>query len=355
MSFQTNSVNFYAGLMEWDEFKVFYILFHIFISFVGPCLLYSIVWYERLSSHQMYRTMINLMLSHTCLISIARCFIVRIPYVIMLFYGPCSRTTCSIIIFLGRFFFLAVFTEILLWQLIKYFYIFQWKHMAALNDSFLATYVTICNLMLSAVFIATTHMMEYQNAELDYHICTGNHPHLNIIQSTFLESKLKKIDKPELSLEDLAGQDPLLFLTKLISCILLVITLKIFVYSKKEFYKKLLNKKETQTIAIINTPADIESSKYDGFLKTKNALIGASGSFTAVLLILILLVPSHISKSFAKNNADDINYGQGRVWTYVSRITLPILSYCVLPFVVITVNRKMRKTLAREITAKFSK
>jgi hypothetical protein len=227
--------------------------------------------------------------------------------------------------------------------------------MAALNDSFLATYVTICNLMLSAVFIATTHMMEYQNAELDYHICTGNHPHLNIIQSTFLESKLKKIDKPELSLEDLAGQDPLLFLTKLISCILLVITLKIFVYSKKEFYKKLLNKKETQTIAIINTPADIESSKYDGFLKTKNALIGASGSFTAVLLILILLVPSHISKSFAKNNADDINYGQGRVWTYVSRITLPILSYCVLPFVVITVNRKMRKTLAREITAKFSK
>jgi len=135
----------------------------------------------------------------------------------------------------------------------------------------------------------------------------------------------------------------------------LVITLKIFVYSKKEFFKKLWNKKKTHTIAIINTPADIESSKYDGFLKTKNALIGASGSFAAIVLILILLVPSHISKSFAKNNADDINYGQGRVWTYVSRITLPILSYCVLPFVVITVNRKMRKTLVREITAKFSK
>jgi hypothetical protein len=136
----------------------------------------------------------------------------------------------------------------------------------------------------------------------------------------------------------------------------LVITLKIFVYSKKEFFKKLWNKKETQTIAIIyNKSADIESNKFDGFLKTKNALIGASGSFAAILLILILLVPSHISKSFAKNNADDINYGQGRVWTYVSRITLPILSYCVLPFVVITVNRKMRKTLVREIKAKFSK
>ena len=307
----------------------------------------------------MYRTLINLVLSHVCLISIARCFVVRIPYVVMLFVGPCSITTCNVIIFLGRFFFLSVLTEIFLWQIIKYLYIFQWKHMVGLNDIFVANFVTMTNLVFSAVFILSTQMMQFHNAELDFHICTGNHPHVNIVRSQWMMSNLHNLDKPEFSLEEVAINDPLLLLTKVISFLLILILFQIWMYSKKELFARVWNKIVLKkTIATIFKEPNIGSvkmQKYDQFKKTKNAIIGARGSFAAISLMLILLVPSHISKSFAKTNAENINYGQGRVWTYVSRICLPIVSYCILPLVVITANKKMRKIIAREVKAKFIK
>jgi len=107
-----------------------------------------------------------------------------------------------------------------------------------------------------------------------------------------------------------------------------------------------------------DNPSTIEVGtlqKFEQFKKTKNALIGASGSLVVIVLILLLLLPSVISKSFAKSNVEGITHGRGQMWTLVSRITFPILSYCVLPMVVIAGNTKMRETLLRQIKEKFSK
>jgi hypothetical protein len=31
-----NVTNVYSELMEWDSFKIFYIIFHVILTFVGP-------------------------------------------------------------------------------------------------------------------------------------------------------------------------------------------------------------------------------------------------------------------------------------------------------------------------------
>ena len=175
----------YAGFMEWDNFKLLYLIFHICLTFVAPLILYSIVWYERHGSDLQYRTVTHIVLSHICLISIAKCLTARIPYVAILFISPLSPNKCDLIILIGRHSFLCSFNEILIWQLTKYFYIFKWRHLVSLNDEFSAIFLTMCNLLLSAVFLIATYMSGYHNAELDYHICTGRSPRFNIL-TTFM-------------------------------------------------------------------------------------------------------------------------------------------------------------------------
>jgi hypothetical protein len=187
MSFQNisneNSGNFFAGFLEWDMFKLIYLIFHIALTFLAQPVLYSIVWYERFGSGLHYRTLTNRILSHICMISIVRCLTARIPYVAILFMSPLSLTKCDLLIFVGQYSFLCTLIEIEIWQLAKYFYIFKWKYLVKLNDKFFAKYLTACNLLLSSVFLFVTYMIGFHNVELDYQICTGNNPDLNIFTS----------------------------------------------------------------------------------------------------------------------------------------------------------------------------
>jgi hypothetical protein len=41
------------------------------------------------------------------------------------------------------------------------------------------------------------------------------------------------------------------------------------------------------------------------------------------------------------------------MWTYISKITVPIISYCILPAAIIAYNPKMRSTLIREFKSLF--
>jgi hypothetical protein len=175
--------NFYSGFMELESLKLFYVMFNIILTFVAPLILYSIVWYERFGADLMYRTLSNRSLSHICLISIARCLIARIASVGYLFIIPLSSNTCDVIVFIGRYSVLCTFSEIVIWQLVKYVYIFRWKYLVCWNDEFFATILTMCNILLTTVFLFFTYMTGHHNAELDYHLCTGRSASANILTS----------------------------------------------------------------------------------------------------------------------------------------------------------------------------
>ena len=95
--------NFFAGHNQWDWIKVAYILIHVLLTLLVPCLLYSICWYERYSPDLQYRAVSNILLSHSCWIGIIRSFLVRIPSVLVIVFGPFDPWTCNIIFSSARF------------------------------------------------------------------------------------------------------------------------------------------------------------------------------------------------------------------------------------------------------------
>jgi len=171
---ELSSPNFYSGLLKWNGYKIFYLVFQILLTFVALILLYSVIWYERSCFESNYRTVLNPLLSHICMISIARLFIARIPHSVMILTAPCSTETCNFVILIGRYSFLCIHAEVCIWQVVKFLYIFQWKHIVILNEEFLAVFLTMWNLFVSLIFVFTTYMIGINNAEPDFHICTGN-------------------------------------------------------------------------------------------------------------------------------------------------------------------------------------
>jgi hypothetical protein len=354
----TGSVHFFDGFYELDEVKLFYLVFHLIITFIGPSLLYSIIWYENYGSDAHYRTVINILLSHICWISLFKCLTDRILYVIMIAFGPFSTSACDFLTAANRYSFLYMFKEVLLWQLMKYLYIFHWGSMALIDDNFISIFVTLLNFLLSAVFIIASFMIGFNNAEIEYHICTGTDPTMNIIQSPFLMTALNKTESIYV---EVVKMDPLVKLFRLIFMLLLVLVVKIWIYDKKTRFTRLLNLlKNRHRTAPADESGDSKhgnasaQDKYNFLQKTKTNIIGASGTLVTVLLIFLLLVPSMILRNIGVSNIESINHGTGRLQMYLSRVTLPLLFYCVLPLVVIAGNSKMRKSIRREIMSHFT-
>lgn len=340
----STSPTFYTGLIQWDSLKVSYLIFHIILTFIGPALLYSIVWYERFSSDIRYRTLMNQLLSHMCIFSIVDCLINRTLYVSIIIIGPYSYSYCEFLSFMGRYFYLIRIMELSIRQLFRYFYIFQWKYFVSLNNDFFAIYFTICNLTLSFLFIFTSHQLGYHNSDLDYHICTGKTPISNILSTFSQMNKFVKSNELPPTYRRMIAKDPVNVLTQFAFIMLIIICIQIWVYSKKHYLINIW--KYLTRIGSPNQVSNIASnnSKED----TKNVILGASGTLALTVLIILIYIPASISRYIAHIDPDRINSGSGRLWNYTSRFSIPIIHYCILPIITIGSNSKMRKTLMRE-------
>jgi hypothetical protein len=350
MDFKNNSIGnatpytYYAGLVEWDYIKCFYLVFHILLTFIGPGLLYSIVWYERFSSDIRSRTLMNQMLGHMCILSIIDCLINRTLYVSIIYIGPYSTSTCEFISFLNRFFFLIRIMELSIRQLIRYFYIFQWKYLVSLNDDFFAFFFTICNLALSFLFIFTLYQLGFHNGEIDYHICTGKQPKDNMMEAFLQMKKFTNTNLP-LTFDSLLSTDAMNHLTRVVLIMLALIGTNTWVYGKKIYLTTIWNRiKQTRK----STNQNVNNEEYKSE-DTKNVILGASGTLAIIVLIILLSTPAIKVRNIAKIDPASLNYGSGRLWNYISRFSLPFLNYCLLPIIIIGSNSKMRKTLKREI------
>ena len=121
-----------------------------------------------------------MLLSNTAIICLVSCFFTRIPYVIIVTQGPFPDIVCDISVMLYKYGFLCILTEIALWQVMKYLYIFHWKNVVSMNDAFIANFLTISNLLINGVVAVGMYMTSLSNVEIDYHICTGRNPILNV-------------------------------------------------------------------------------------------------------------------------------------------------------------------------------
>ena len=98
-----------------------------------------------------------------------------------------------------------------------------------------------------------------------------------------------------------------------------------------------------------NKPEIKIGEKYKNYQETKNFVVGAGSTFVAVTLIVLFMVPMYMARMYLCEDENGINFGIGRTWTYIGRITMPVLSFLILPSVIIVSNYKMRRVIIREL------
>jgi hypothetical protein len=151
--------------------------------------------------------------------------------------------------------------------------------------------------------------------------------------------------------------DPLSILALAIFVLLFGATVSVWIYTNKQqlikFWKKFTH---TGSHIMMGCPpveesAEINNSK--NAIEIKNVIREATPSLAVIALFFVLFVPSGMARLVLMDKSEEINIGKGRMWMYISKITVPILSYCILPAVIIGNNSKMRSTLIRELKAKL--
>ncbi len=225
---------FYSGLLEWDSLKITFVAWHVIVSCIGPCLLYAVIWYERNSPDLLYRTILNQILSLCCWIEIASIFTVKNANLSFFVIGPMSYIYCDVAIGLGNFLFVLIFQMACTRQIIKFFYIFQWKHAANISDDFFALFAVCWNIAMSALFVFAIYFLGYHNENLNYHICTGKNPIENINRT--LSQLSYVIDEQLLPnwFQPNIKSDPLKYFSDASFAILTFISCQICWYSNRE-------------------------------------------------------------------------------------------------------------------------
>ena len=339
--------SFYTGLLEWDTIKVTFLVCHLLETFIGPFIIYSLIWYERFSVDLRYRTVINQLLSHCWWIQFVGCIFCRNSYLSFLLIGPFSLTSCDIIISFGHFLYICTISVLGLRQIIKFLYIFQWKNVVSINDNFFAFYLALCIYTLSAIFVFVCYVLGYLNDDLDYHICTGKTPQENF-QATFIRMGFTENYKSnQIWFKDGTISDPMEFFSNVLSSIILLLTCQMWWYAIQDKANNI-----SQVISYVKcckTKTTILQPLEEKFCETKSKILGNGLSLIFLLLCLAALIPLYLARLRAKKDISEVNHGWTRALVYFERMTLPLMSTIICPLLIIQFNSKIKKSIIKEL------
>jgi hypothetical protein len=323
-----NSNDLFEGHRTWDAIKAVHLFFQIILTFIAPVLNYAVVWYQTNDASHQRNLLTNQLLTHVCIISIVRCFTVRIASVLWLHFGPFSSAICNAAILAGRFFFILVLVELTLWQFIKYLYSFWPKYFLTINDNFIAIFLTFLNIFINLVHIVIANMKAFQNSELDYHICTGKDPQQNIDNTINLYNLHHEGNKvPMVTFRNIRSYDYLNFVTQLLCLMIILFAVQIWAKSLKLRFTSMYQEEHTR------------------FEISKETLYGAGGSLAIIVIMMLFLIPTYISFNIFAQNPELVNRDIGKIWTYIGRITMATISYCIVPIIILINNPNLRQTL----------
>ena len=164
---------YYADLMQWDLLKISTLFLRIVLFLTGTILLYGVIWYERCSADIRYRTLMNQMISHVCMIHMYGGFVFLLGFFVIFIIELQWQTLCDIMLFNARFFIVCSVTHLTLRQCIKYLYIYHWRFAFCVNDDFAAIFLLMFNVMVCGLFTFVAYFFGHHNAEITYHCCIG--------------------------------------------------------------------------------------------------------------------------------------------------------------------------------------
>ncbi len=265
-------------------------------------------------------------------------------FVLIFCFTSLPNPICNLICVIGRYLFLCSLTQLTLRQLIKYFYIFYWSCTTRICDDFDALFLVLVNLMLCLVFIFVTYFFGHNNAEINFHYCSGCNHTKNIEDTLALWRRHGNMTISTIWFQTSVGPDPLEHFTFICLFTLILITLMTLYYNQKS------------NIRSIATCTFLELRKKQGQLTSKHSSFEAeSFSFEAgqtigiLLLGFLFITPAAIVKKIARIDDKSLNYGYARTWDYATHITVFFFYLDVFPLWIILTNPKMFQSLKREL------
>ena len=109
--------------------------------------------------------------------------------------------------------------------------------------------------------------------------------------------------------------------------------------------KKTASTNNIPSIATIYNPPPAETNSK--FFEKKSLLIGAGHMTLFALSALGFLLPANTVKRVARQNADLLNSGLGRICVFLSQLSLRLFYLNVFPAIIILSHSKMKRTLWR--------
>jgi len=340
--------NYFSGFYEWDSLKYFTVTWESIILVIGPALLLSIVWYIKYSSDFVRQTLVNKLFSQICFALILACLFMHSSYTSLLVIGPQSESVCNFVIFIGRFSYTVIISLLSLHRTIRYLYIFNWSVIVSLNDDFFNTFLTWNVSILNLVFTFVGSFLGFHNKDLDYHLCRGVNPSIEINQI------LKRFNL-NITNSSFSTPDPIIIYSNSMFYLMLFITFKMWLYSNKmillqvlknlsEFLKLTKAKDFCQKKIILNSNEVTVSAKV-----SKNTIVQAGAYLATMLITFVTLAWVYIGKESGINNYNNINQGMGRMWIYAGKMASPTIVFIVFPIMVISTHEKMQADFKKRI------
>ena len=114
--------------------------------------------------------------------------------------------------------------ELIIWQLVRLFVITKGTKIIVVDDDFVAFFLTLGNVFLTATFTFSVDFMAFRVTEMDYHICLGDSPYRTITKFSSMPWFEAHVD-PVAFYKDLVYRDPMGVLFRLELPLLLVIAM----------------------------------------------------------------------------------------------------------------------------------
>ncbi len=128
-------------------------------------------------------------------------------------------------------------------------------------------------------------------------------------------------------------------------------TIAIWAYAKLPYFNKqsLVCLNSTDFAAFERSLPQNGLERNNKFEENKTVLFGNGIALFTVIFTFLLLSPHAAVKDLMKKDPEKPNHGIGKFMVYLSLITMPLVSYYLLPVVILLTNGKMRNCIIREL------
>jgi hypothetical protein len=143
------------------------------VEIIGNGLLVVIIMYEKFGMDPQKRTTINQLLSKVCWMLITTNLTIFPFIVFRTLFGPQSELVANCILYGTTFSMMYNFLTLTEMMLLKCLYVFFWPRMAMLDDTLVAQFIGLWNLMISSLSIFTRLYVGEYHHNVHYQFSTG--------------------------------------------------------------------------------------------------------------------------------------------------------------------------------------